>query len=108
MLFPGIGLAESESNWATFIITPLAPDRTRVENRVRVANVSGWEFTKQNWRSYSFWKDKVTPKYESDGEKDPMASGDFTTEDIYACEQQQKSLQSPHFEVGPAHEGRAQ
>lgn len=105
MLFPGIGLAESESNWATFIITPLAPDRTRVENRVRVANVSGWEFTKQSWRSYSFWKGKVKPKYDGDGEEDPMASGDFTAEDIYACEQQQRSLQSPHFEVGPAARG---
>lgn len=29
-----------------------------------------------------------------------MTSGDFMQEDIYACEQQQKSLQSPYFEVG--------
>ena len=34
-----------------------------------------------------------------------MASGDFTAEDIYACEQQQKSLTSPFFEVGPAATG---
>ena len=36
-----------------------------------------------------------------------MAGGDFTAEDIYACEQQQKSLQSPHFEVGPAAKGES-
>ena len=104
MLFPGIGLAASETDWATFIITPLAPDRTRVENRARVADVSAWEFTKQSWRSAAFWSKQIKPKYESDGHDhdDPMASGDFTQEDIYACEQQQKSLQSPYCEVGPA------
>tara|TARA_R110002074_G_scaffold121684_1_gene256084 strand:- start:165 stop:338 length:174 start_codon:yes stop_codon:yes gene_type:complete len=29
-----------------------------------------------------------------------MASGDFMKEDIYACEQQQKSLSSPLFSIG--------
>lgn len=102
MLFPGIGLAENESNWATFIITPLAPDLCRIENRVRLKNVSEWEFQKQQWRSSRFWAKNISGKYsteESEGEDDPMASGDFTAEDIYACEQQQKSLKSPYFEV---------
>ncbi len=31
-----------------------------------------------------------------------MASGDFMQEDIYACEQQQRSLRSPYFEHGPS------
>jgi len=110
MLFPGIGLAESESNWATFIITPLAPDLTRIENRVRVANVSGWELTKQEWRSAAFWKKQIKPKYEDDDQshdEDPMTSGDFTAEDVYACEQQQKSLQSPYLKIGPASQGES-
>ena len=34
-----------------------------------------------------------------------MVGGDFTAEDIYACEQQQKSLYSPYYEVGPAAKG---
>ena len=38
-------------------------------------------------------------KYEGDS-SDPMASGDFMAEDIYACEQQQKSLNSPMFGIG--------
>ena len=105
MLFPGIGLAESESSWSTFIIMPLAPDRTRVENRTRVANVSGWKFTRQSWRSAGFWRHQIQSKYKGDAAEDPMASGDFTTEDIYVCEQQQKSLQSPNFQVGPAAKG---
>lgn len=105
MLFPGIGLAENESNWATFVVKPLAPDLTRIDNRVRVANASDWAFQQQEWRSAAFWQKKITPKFAADktGQKDdPMASGDFTAEDIYACEQQQKSLTSPYFEHGPS------
>ena len=44
----------------------------------------------------------IEPTKPSLSEDDPMAAGDFTAEDIYACEQQQKSLYSPHYEVGPA------
>jgi len=109
MLFPGIGLAESESNWATFIVTPLAPDLTRVENRIRVKNASEWEFAKQERRSASYWKRKISGKYpvSDDAPDDPMTSGDFTAEDVFACEQQQKSLRSPWFEVGPAARGES-
>lgn len=110
MLFPGIGLAESESDWSTFIISPLAPDLTRVENRTKVASASSWEFSKQALRSARFWSNFGGGKYQEGdvaGNEDPMASGDFTKEDIYACEQQQKSLQSPHFEVGPASVGES-
>lgn len=108
MLFPGIGLAESESSWANFVITPLAPDRTRVDNRVRVADLDSWAFAKQARRSQRFWESKISPKYDeqnADGEDDPMASGDFTAEDIYTCEAQQLALSSPGFETGPAAAG---
>ncbi|WP_424941229.1 aromatic ring-hydroxylating oxygenase subunit alpha [Aliiroseovarius sp. S253] len=105
MLFPGIGLGASEDSWNIFIITPLGPNLTRVENRTKLANVSSWEFTKQGWSSWNFWKGFGGPKYndhDATGEDDPMASGDFTAEDVYACEQQQKALVSPHLEIGPA------
>ena len=106
MLFPGIGLAEGESSWSTFTITPLAPDLTRVENRTRVKDASAWEFGQQALRSAGFWKKAVTGKYAGEDD-DPLASGDFTAEDVYACEQQQKSLRSPWFEVGPAARGES-
>ena len=109
MLFPGIGIAAVEDSWNNFIVTPLAPDRTRVETRTRVADVSYWEFSKQAMRSSGFWaRMGIQGKYSGDdvsGDDDPMASGDFTAEDIHACEQQQKSLRSPWFEVGPASVG---
>ena len=110
MLFPGLGLGASEDSWNLFIITPLGPDLTRVENRTKLANVSSWEYSKQSWSSYGFWKNFGGAKYSGDdvaSEDDPMASGDFTAEDIYACEQQQKSLTSPYLEIGPAATGES-
>lgn len=109
MLFPGLGLAESESSWSLYHITPLAPDLTRVETRTRLKNVSNWTFGQQSWRSASFWQDRIRGKYaQGTGPDDPMTSGDFMAEDIYVCEQQQKSLQSPYFEVGPIAQNREQ
>lgn len=102
MLFPGLGLGESESAWSTFHIQPIAPDKTRVVIRSKVSNASTWEFSKQAGRSNAFWKQNISGKYDYDkaNPDDPMTSGDFMQEDIYACEQQQKSLQSPYFDVG--------
>ncbi len=101
MLFPGIGLVETESSWTVFHVTPLAPGRTRVLNRTKVADASSWAFMRQSVRSYGFWAKNTGAKYKGDA-SDPMASGDFTAEDIYACEQQQRSLQSPYFQHGPS------
>lgn len=102
-LFPNIGITESESAWNTFHVWPIAPDRTLVTIRSKTMNVSEWEYTKQYSKSamskvWSKYGNKG--KYEGDPKTDPMASGDFMEEDIYACEQQQKSLQSPYFSVG--------
>ncbi len=102
-LFPNIGITEGESAWNTFHVTPLAPDRTLVVIRSKMMNVSEWEFTKQYTKSSmsKVWQHYGNKgKYDGDPETDPMASGDFMLEDIYACEQQQKSLQSPFFSVG--------
>ena len=104
MLFPGIGLAEDESSWTLFHVTPLAPDSTRVVTRTKVANASSWAFTRQAMRSYGFWAKRIGGKYEG-GDGDPLASGDFMAEDVYACEQQQRSLKSPYFEHGPSSVG---
>jgi len=104
MLFPGLGLGESESSWSTFHVVPLAPDLTQVEIRTKVKNASKWDFSKQAMKSTGFWHRQVKGKYPANNANadDPMASGDFMAEDIYACEQQQKNLTSPYFQVGPA------
>ena len=101
-LFPNIGITESESAWNTFHAIPLAPDRTLVVIRSKTMNVSEWEYTKQYTKSMAsnVWKTIGNRgKYEGD-KNDPMASGNFMEEDVYACEQQQKSLSSPMFSVG--------
>ncbi len=108
MLFPGIGLAENEDSWSVFHLTPLAPDRTRVVVRTKLADASVLAFASQSIRSFNFWSKRVRGKYDSEDADDPMASGDFMQEDIYACEQQQRSLKSPYFEHGPSsREGEA-
>ena len=107
MLFPGIGLAEDESSWTVFHVTPLAPDRTRVVTRSKVADASAWAFARQAARSAGYWAQRIRGKYAGDGDDDPLASGDFMAEDVYACEQQQRALRSPYFEHGPSSVGEA-
>ena len=102
-LFPNIGISEGEAAWSTFHLTPLAPDRTLVVIRSKVERANEREFTKQFTKSSmsKVWQHfGNTGKYEGNAENDPMASGDFMAEDVYACEQQQKSLSSPMFSVG--------
>lgn len=101
-LFPNIGITEGEAAWNTFHAIPLAADKTLVVIRSKMENASEWEFTKQYTKSSM---SKVWLKYGNKGKyegdpSDPMASGDFMKEDVYACEQQQKSLKSPMFSVG--------
>ena len=100
MLFPCLGLSETESSWSTFHIIPVAPDKSIVELRTKVMPVSDWDFMVQEWRSWDFFKNFKGDKYGTKDPDDPMASGDFMIEDIYVCEQQQKSFRSPYFSVG--------
>ncbi|MGB0580487.1 MAG: aromatic ring-hydroxylating oxygenase subunit alpha [Limisphaerales bacterium] len=100
MLFPNIGLTESEASWSIFHVIPVAPDKTIVETRTKVMPVSDWDHLKQTFSSWWNWKGRDRQKFEG-GEDDPLSSGDFMKEDIYACEQQQKAMRSPKFAIGP-------
>ncbi|TDF42173.1 aromatic ring-hydroxylating dioxygenase subunit alpha [Alteromonadaceae bacterium M269] len=102
MLFPGIGLGESETSWSVFHVIPIAVNHTRVEVRTKVMPASDWEFAKYASRSNKFWEKRIGPKYASEDANHPLGSADFMQEDIYVCEQQQKSYQSPYFELGPS------
>ena len=102
MLFPGIGLSETESSWSVFHITPLSVDKTRVEIRTKVMPSSDYEFLKQGVRSAKFWDKRITAKYSSVDKSHALGSADFLQEDIYVCEQQQKSLSSPYYQQGPS------
>jgi phenylpropionate dioxygenase-like ring-hydroxylating dioxygenase large terminal subunit len=102
MLFPGIGLAETECSWSVFHIIPYAVDKTKVIIRTKVKDCATLEYVKQGIRSASYWSKKVRPKNSSYNKKHPLGSGDFLQEDIYICEQLQKSFSSPYFEFGPS------
>ena len=104
-LFPNLGLTESESTWNIFHAIPLAPDKTKVIVRTKMEEMTEWEYTKQSMKSFASWSglkgmDKTkygkTPNPESE---DPMDWNDFMEEDVYVCEQQQKSLSNPLFGV---------
>ena len=100
MLFPNLGLSETESSWSTFLVIPVAPDRSVVEIRTKVMPVSDWQYLKQDWTSWTFFKSRPWDKSGTGNRADPLASGDFMVEDIYVCEQQQRSFQSPYFAIG--------
>lgn len=104
MLFPGIGLAESESSWSVFHIVPLSADKTKVVIRTKMKNCSTAEYLKQGFRSAKYWSNKVRAKNSNFKDTHPLGSADFMKEDIYVCEQLQKSLSSPYFEFGPSAE----
>lgn len=103
-LFPNLGLSENEASWSIFHIIPLAPDKTKVIVRTKLEEMTNWEYTKQSMKSYSSWhgimgnttKYGKTPDENSD---DPMEWNDFMEEDVYVCEQQQKSLRNPLFNI---------
>ena len=102
-LFPNLGITEAENAWTTFHVIPVGPDKTIIVNRAKSMNVSEWEYTKQYGKSAlsKVWtKLGNKGKYNGDPNTDPMSSGDFMAEDVFACEQQQKSLKSPMFSVG--------
>jgi len=102
MLFPGIGLAESETAWSVFHIIPEAVDRTRVEIRTKIMPMSDWTALSLQTRSGKFWYDRIAGKYSDLPADHPLGSADFMQEDIYVCEQQQRSFESPMFEIGPS------
>lgn len=100
-LFPALGLSETESTWSIFQVIPIAPDQTKVITRTKMEPMTDREYLRQKRKSDSNWEKLMPtrPKYENMEADDPMASGDFFAEDVYVCEQLQKSLNNPLFEV---------
>tara|TARA_B110000211_G_C14026125_1_gene529931 strand:- start:101 stop:1246 length:1146 start_codon:yes stop_codon:yes gene_type:complete len=104
MLFPGVGLSESESSWSVFHIIPISVNETRVEIRIKSMPTSGLSYWLKGSDSQKYWQKRIRPKYNDFDNQHPLGSADFMKEDIYVCEQQQKSFESPNFELGPSAE----
>lgn len=76
LLFPSLMMATASEFFATYQAVPLAPDRTRIELRIRAEAGADPEALLASTRS-------------------------FIEEDIAACERVQTATASPAFEVGP-------
>ena len=76
LLFPSLMIATAAEFFATYQAVPLAPDRTRIELRIRA-------------------------EAGADAEALLAATRSFIEEDIAACERVQAGLSSPAFVVGP-------
>jgi len=103
-LFPNLGLSEGEGTWNVFHTIPLAPDKTKVIVRTKMEEITNWEYYKQGAKSYASWHGIMGNKTKYGGEpdensQDPMAWNDFMEEDVYVCEQQQKSLKNPLLNI---------
>lgn len=98
MMFPNFGIAGTEYSWSTIEVKPVAPAKTRVKIRTRTA-LEGINLAIANvYETFSAWLSQVMGATSRDN---PLESGDFMLEDIYACEQQQKAMGSPRFAFGP-------
>jgi len=103
-LFPNLGLSEGEGSWNMFHAIPIAPNKTKVIVRSKLEPMTNWEYTKQQTKSYMSWHGIMggKTKYGKQPDEhsgDPMEWNDFMEEDVYVCEQQQKSLNNPLFGV---------
>ena len=72
--------------------------------RTKLEPMTEWEYTKQQTKSYMSWHGIMGGKTKygnkpDENSTDPMDWNDFLEEDVYVCEQQQKSLKNPLFSV---------
>ena len=101
LVFPNLGLAGSEASFSTFYIEPVAVDRCRVHLRSKIMPASAWKQLMQLTSSAMYMSEGMAPKDPQFPKEHPLGSADFMAEDIYVCEQQQRSFASPWFAVGP-------
>lgn len=98
MMFPNFGIAGTEYFWSTLEVIPVSPALTRVKMRSRTKLEGAWLAIVSGYEKASAWLGQLLGYRPDDN---PLESGDFMLEDIYACEQQQKAMLSPQFAFGP-------
>jgi len=110
MLFPNIGIAAGVTFLAIFVVTPLAPDRSRVSFRTFVKPIVVQDFIDDPGLAESLGASAGQLSLGSAAAGDaPFAdrleaaarAGDFVAEDKLAAEAVQRALGSRRFAVGP-------
>ncbi|MEM7135794.1 MAG: aromatic ring-hydroxylating dioxygenase subunit alpha [Myxococcota bacterium] len=96
-LFPATVLLLTPYGLSLSTLHPVAPGRCRLSSRQWVGP---WQST--DLRRFVPGYDKKTNTVSSDlWKKHPLETGDFQTEDVWACEKVQRGMESPAYEHGP-------
>ncbi len=100
MFFPTIGWVGMAHSWSTFHVIPVSVDQTIVESRVRVMPdaVDMMKSSKRYERRYNGGDVNVVTLDDCEGH--PMQSDDLMFEDMWACQQMQRAMNSPAYRVG--------
>jgi Rieske 2Fe-2S family protein len=110
LLFPNLALAGGATFWATIHVVPLAPDRTAIELRTRIAPIRTPRHAGRMATIGVRELAKTVSRSPLGGAlrslhlmaAEDIADGvDFVAEDIRAAESLQRAIASPRFEVGP-------
>lgn len=98
MIFPNIGVIESESAWTVLKVVPLKENETYLEYRTKVMPKAAKYSNKKNKDKNRKGSPIKVEDYDS-----PLDSGDFMIEDMYICENIQNSMEKGSFQGGPMH-----
>jgi len=100
MLFPNIGWVGMAHSWSTFHAIPVSVDRTIVESRVRVMPDAVEQMKSSRRYADRFSGGDISLVTIENAEGHPMQSDNLMFEDMWACQQMQKAMNSPAYAVG--------
>ena len=106
LLFPNLGWVGTAVDFSTFFIKPISHDRTVVETRqfyMPMESVKLERLTRRSLHSLGKRAKELSarPIRIDDFDIHPLKSNDLMLEDMWACRQMQKGLNSPAYRVGP-------
>ena len=100
MLFPTIGWVGMAHSWSTFHIIPQSVDSTIVESRVRVMPEAQEAMKASRRYEERFNKGDDAVVTLADCPTHPTESDNLMFEDMWACQQMQRAMGSPAYQVG--------
>ncbi len=100
MFFPTIGWVGMAHSWSTFHVIPQSVDRTIVESRVRVMPDAVDQMEASPRYKSRFNSGEIDLVTLDDAPKHPMQTDNLMFEDMWACRQMQRAMNSPAYRVG--------
>ena len=100
MFFPTIGWVGMAHSWSTFHVIPQSVDRTIVESRVRVMPDAVDQMKESRRYKSRFNSGHIQLVTFEDAPKHAMETDNLMFEDMWACRQMQRAINSPSYRVG--------